>query len=389
MATVSKYFTKSGSKRWKVVVFGGRDPQTGKKKWIVRGGFKGPEGKKEATLTGARLELAINSGDYEDTRQQKPVLFRDVYAEWYGNYINTVRESTWSRTDGMFQNHILPAFGDKRVDTITTRDVQKVVKKWFEGTKANYKRWYNYVGSVMDYSLRQGYIKKNPCAAVVLPKHDDAAGDPFENFWTRDQMNHFFDCIDKKQDFDIFIMFRVLAFSGVRRGELLALTWQDVNFKDSSIRVNKTLTQGKKGRQIVQAPKTKAGRRTVPLDRETMAYLKQWRHVQQEQQLILGYNTLKPQQLVFANTRNGYHSLNTPGKRLKKIIRDNDLKPRITVHGFRHSFISNLLIAHVPITSVQRLVGHSDPTVILQTYAHVTQKEEREATATLADYMDI
>lgn len=383
MASIKKYATKDGKEFWRVQVFAGNDPQTGHKKYKVRRGFKT---KKEATVAAARLELAISNGDLENEKP-KPVFFRDVYEEWYGNYINTVRESTWARTAGMFNNHIVPAFGGKRIATITTKDVQKAVKRWFEFTSANYKRWYNYVSSVMDYAVRQGYMSKNPAKAVVLPHHDDLAGDKPENFWTKEQMNHFFACIDQENHFDVFIMFRVLAFTGVRRGELLALTWNDVSFKENSIKVNKTLTQGDKGHQIVQAPKTRAGRRTIPVDGQTMAYLKRWRRIQQETFLQLGINTMQPNQLLFTNTKNGYQSLNTPSKRLHKLQDDNGLTPRITIHGFRHSFISNLLIAGVPVTSVQKLVGHTDPTITLGVYAHVSAKQESEATAALAKYM--
>lgn len=158
MASLSQYKTKSGKELWRVQVFAGNDPQTGRKKYKVKRGFKT---KKEATIVVARLELAISNGDLEENKPT-PIFFKDVYKEWYGNYINTVRESTWARTVGMFNNHILPAFGDKRIATITTRDVQKAVKTWYEATTANYKRWFNYVESVMDYAVRQGYMNKNP-----------------------------------------------------------------------------------------------------------------------------------------------------------------------------------------------------------------------------------
>lgn len=383
MASISKYETKSGKVLYRVQVYMGVNPKTGRKQYKVKRGIDSP---KKATLVAARLELAVNNGDLQ-AEPSKNVTFREVYEEWYSVYIDTVRESTWARTAGMFDNHILPVFGKMRIAKITRRDVQEAVKKWFDETTANYRRWYNYVVAVIDYAVEMEYMKDNPAKGIKLPRHDDPAGDKDENFWTREQLIKFFSCIDKRDDFDIFIMFRVLAYSACRRGELLALEWDDVNFKDGAIRINKTVTQGERGKQIIQSTKTAAGKRTVPIDAETMNYLKEWRHVQQRRMLVLGYNTLQPHQLVFANTKNGYHCLNTPGKRLRKIMDDNKLEPRISIHGFRHSAISNMLIAGVPITAVQRIVGHSDPTVILQTYAHVSEKEERAATNALADYM--
>lgn len=380
---VGKYKTKDGKEMYRITISAGINQQTGKKKYITRRGF---ETKKKATLAGARLELAISKGDLD--KKPEHILFEDVYHEWYGNYINTVRESTYARTEGMFNNHILPEFGNKRIASITTRDVQQAVKKWFENTTANYKRWYNYVVAVMDYAVRQEYMVKNPAKAVILPKHEASIGDPPPKYWDKEQMNLFLSSIDRDASPDIYTMFRTLAFTGVRRGELLALEWQDVNFKENTIRVNKTLTQGENGRQIVQATKTRAGTRTIPVDKVTMNQLKTWRHLQQVKYFQLGMNTLNPQQLVFSNSKNGYHSLNTPSKRLRKILKDNKLKlPPITIHGFRHSFISNLLIAGVSVTAVQKIVGHASPEITLSVYAHVNEKQEREATDTLLEFM--
>lgn len=383
MSTITKYSLSNGQELYELLAYAGRDNQTGKKKYIHKRGFKT---KKEATLAGARLELAISKGNLE--KKPKDYLFLDVYHEWYDNYVNTVRESTYARTAGMFDNHILPEFGNKKISTITTRDVQKAVKKWFESTTANYKRWYNYVVAVMDYAVRQEYMDKNPAKSVVLPRHDDAFGDKPENFWDKEQVNTFLSAIDRDEKPEIYTMFRTLAFTGVRRGELLALEWADINFKDNSIRINKTLTQGKRGRQIVQSTKTRAGKRTIPVDKVTMNVLKQWRHQQQVKYFMLGFNTLNDTQLVFANSQNGYQSLNTPAKRLRKIQRDNNLSlPHLTIHGFRHSFISNLLIAGVPVTAVQKIVGHASPEITLKVYAHVNEKNEREATDRLLEYM--
>lgn len=84
-----------------------------------------------------------------------------------------------------------------------------------------------------------------------------------------------------------YTLFRVLAFCGLRRGECLALTWDDIDFSDKTMRINKTLTQGVKGKQIVQAPKTRKGRRTIVLDEFTIVTLKKWRLKQKQTFLIL------------------------------------------------------------------------------------------------------
>src|SRR5699024_2133987 len=163
MAYLSKYETKKGN-RWQFRLFNGIDQQTGKKKYIIRGGFATKKEANHASIKYASL-ADQNKLDIKKDKHR----FKDVYLDWYEIYKNTVRESTWNRTDGMFQNHILPSFGNKWIDTITTRDVQIAVNKWFKSTTANYKRWFNYTSSVIEFAIRQEYMTKNPCKNVILP----------------------------------------------------------------------------------------------------------------------------------------------------------------------------------------------------------------------------
>lgn len=381
MAYLGKYKTKNGEK-WQFKIFVGIDQQTGKKKYVTRRGFKTKKEANHASIKYASLADQNKLNIKKDKHR-----FKDVYPDWYEIYKNTVRESTWNRTDGMFQNHILPAFGDKWIDTITTRDVQLTVNKWFKTTTANYKRWFNYTSSVFEYAIKQEYITKNPTKNVVLPQHKGDYEEQLPNFWSKEQLNKFMGCIDQTKSLNIYTMFRVLAYTGCRRGELLALEWRDFNSDDKTLRIDKTLTQGKGGRQIVQAPKTRNSKRTIPLDAGTVAILKKWHIEQHKIMLMLGYNTLDKRQLIFSNTKNGYHSLNTPAKRLKKIIKDNDLKPSITIHGFRHSHISALLSAGVPVTTVQMRMGHASPEITLGVYSHITKQQSREAVDIFANYL--
>ncbi|BEI62546.1 integrase [Lactiplantibacillus plantarum] len=287
----------------------------------------------------------------------------------------------------MFDNHILPLFGNKRLRTITVNQCQRAVNLWFKEVTYNYKRWYNYLVSVFEYGLKHGYITHNPARMITMPVKPDSWGDKPDNFWDRDQLKTFFKCIDQQKEPEKYCLFRVLAFAGVRRGECLALTWQDIDFVHKTLRVNKTLTQGKRGKQIIQAPKTKKGRRTVSLDNTTVEILQRWHKQQREYYLFLGFNTLQPDQLVFANTKNGFKSLNTPGKWLKRIITDYHLTPSITVHGFRHSHASALFAAGATIKEVQTRLGHEDVATTLNVYTHVTKGQNQQAANKLANYL--
>lgn len=381
MASIKSYSTSNGDKRYKFQIYGGINPQTGKVTKTTRRGFKS---KKEATLEASRLELEISQGGI---KKENNIKFKEVYEQWYEAYINTVRESTYARTAGMFNNHILPEFGNKRIRTIQINEIQRAVNKWFKIAPNNFKKWFNYTTNVFTYAIKERYIDDNPCKLVNIPRKQVEYGDKPANFWDKQQLKKFFEYIDPEKQMEKYTLFRILAFCGLRRGECLALTWDDIDFSDKTMRINKTLTQGVKGKQIVQAPKTRKGRRTIVLDEFTLATLKKWRLKQKQTFLMLGFNTFKKSQLIFATRNNTHKCLNTPAKWLGKIINESNL-PKITVHGFRHSHASALFAAGASIKEVQERLGHEDVKTTMDIYTHVTDQQNQEAVNKLVNYLD-
>lgn len=379
MTEIKKYKNKKGDTLYKFQAYLGINPQTGKKKVTRRNGFKT---KREAELELSRLQSKF---EVQPTASQNNITFSEVYDQWYQTYINTVRVSTYARTQAMFDNHIIPAFGDKKIRTITIDDVQRAVNKWFKIAPASgYKRWYQYTCNVIDFAIKRQYMTgNNPAKAITLPKRKIDPGDKPDNFWDREQLNKFMTLVQGEEQYTLF---RTLAYSGLRRGECLALTWKDVNFESGEIRVNKTLTQGERGETIVQPPKTRAGYRSVPLDEETLTVLKKWRKRQMSAFFKMGVNAKSNEQLIFANRKNGYHSLNTPAKWMHSYIDNSDLKP-ITVHGLRKTYCTALVSAGLPIKEIQRRMGHDDIQTTLDVYSFVTKDEIKKATEKFEQYI--
>lgn len=384
---IKKYTKKDGSTAYMFKAYLGIDPQTGKPKRTTRRGF--------TSFTDAKRTLKkveFDATQSLDIKKECNKTFEQVYHEWYESYINTVRESTWNRTAGMFDNHILPALGKYRIRTITMAQCQTSLNKWFKITDRNYKRWFNYVQSVFEYAVRQGYITDNPAKLVVIPKKSAKSGKKSPNFWDRNQLQTFFKYIDSSNELEKYTLFRVLAFTGIRRGECLALTWNDLNTKKNTLSINKTLTQGVKGKQIIQATKTKKGTRVISLDDTTVFYLKKWQLEQKRELFMFGFNANESNQLVFATRNNTFKSLNTPKKWLDKTldeIKDDDITlPKITIHGFRHTHASALFSAGATIKEVQERLGHEDAQTTLNIYTHVTEKQDQEAVQKLVSFLD-
>lgn len=386
MTQIIEYKNQKGQKLYKFQAYLGIDEQTGKKKVTRRNGFKT---KREAELVLSRLQAQFEK---QGTSQQNNILFKDVYEEWYQSYINTVRVSTYARTRAMFTNHILPAFGNKRIRTIRIIDVQKAVNRWFEiAPVSGYKRWYQYTTNVFDYAIKMQYMSgNNPAKAITLPHRQIKPGDVPENFYDREELKLFFQGIDQKKEFDKYTLFRVLAYTGVRRGECLALTWGDIDLVKQQIRVNKTITQGLRGEIIVQPPKTKAGYRDIPLDSQTTAVLKKWQLLQKKFYFSRRQKFVD-KQLVFPSTRNGYRSFNLPKKWyttiLNRVNKNENVLKSITIHGFRKSYCTALISAGLPIKEVQRRMGHDDIQTTLDVYSFVTRDQIKASTHLFEQYI--
>ncbi|HJF87321.1 MAG TPA: site-specific integrase [Companilactobacillus farciminis] len=384
---IKKYTKKDGTTAYMFKAYLGIDQQTGKAIRTTRRGFKSPT---EAKTALKKIEYEATQGDVRKEIQNN-LTFQDVYDEWFPGYINTVRESTWYKRKKMFENHILPIFGKYRIRTITTSQIQKALNKWFKETTYNYKPWFNYTNKVFKYAILQRYIDDNPATRVIMPKKTEFE-DKTPNFWSKEQLQVFFNYIDPIKDLEKYTLFRVLAFTGIRRAECLALTWDDFNAQKKTLSINKTLAQGIKGKLRINNTKTKKGTRDISLDDLTVKTLQKWHIKERSDFFKRGINIDHPNQLIFPSTKNTFKSLNTPRKWYCKVMdqieNDNVDLPRITIHGFRHTHASALFAAGASIKEVQERLGHEDAQTTLNIYTHVTEKQDKEVAKKLVNYLN-
>lgn len=381
IGTIESYTLKNGEKLYRFQIYIGVDPLTGKELRTTRSKFKT---KKEAELALARLKLEIANGQYKKVQAET---YQEVYDLWVNVYEKTVEESTFVKTIGIFRNHILPAMGAYKIDKINVAICQRHVDEWMEKL-VNGDKTKSYASLVMRFAIKHGYIQSNPFDLVDLPRQRKkiSANQDIENFYTKEQLREFLECAEKQPNYKVYAFFRLLAFSGMRKGEALPLTWEDINFKDNEISIIKALGQGKSQRLYVKPTKT-GTERTIKMDEATMAILKEWKKKQQQTYLALGYNTLQKNQLVFSNTKNNFIQPTKTNDWLKSIINKNSL-PAISTHGFRHTHCSLLFEAGATIKSVQDRLGHSDVKTTMDVYAHVTASAKEDAIQKFEAYLN-
>lgn len=382
MTTIKSYTLKNGDKRYQFQVYVGIDPLTGKEQRTTRRGFKT---KKEAQLSLARLKLEIENGNF---KKEQAETFQEIYDIWMEQYPLTVEASTLRKTLSSFEIHILPSLGRYKIDKITVEVCQKAVNTWASKIK-HFVELKAYAARIFQFAMKRGYTQNNPMLLVETPiarKNATNQDEKLENFYPKEELKEFLSCLQKDGKYKNYALFRLLAYSGMRMGEAIALTWEDLNFKDNEIRISKSIARGLKAKQYLKT--TKSGHsRTIKMDEGTMAILKDWRKYQQMDYLKLGFNTLQPNQLVFSNTKNTYLQPSTIRKWIVRVQTKYNLN-EITTHGLRHTHCSLLFEAGASIKEVQDRLGHADAKITMNIYAHVSKRSQEVAVQKFEKFME-
>lgn len=380
MTQINKYTKKDGSTAYMFNAYVGRNPNTGKKVWRKRQGFK--------TKKQAQIALAEILKDIEEngivTNDLEIVRFQDLYNLWLEQQALNVKTSTLMDQKGFIEKHILPKLGEMKLADITVVQCQRLVNDAYsDGLKR-----YSYVRSVTAQIMRFGesleIMKDNPMKRTLLPRKKNE--EEKLKYYTKEELNHFFECLKRVGNYQQLIFFRVLAFTGARKSEVMALQWKDIDFQNKSINISKTVARDPDNNIVLQTPKTNSSKRTISIDGETAKMLNMWRMMQRSDYLRGGHNTSSEEQFLFTDRNNQLHKLAKPNQWLLSILKQHDL-PIITPHHFRHTHASLLLQAGVPIKEVSERLGHKDITITLEIYSHVMPEEKEKTAAKFANFV--
>jgi len=270
-------------------------------------------------------------------------------------------------------------------EKITIPYCQKVINKWNKKYK-DMKAVRIYASNVLDYAVNLKIIADNPFKHTKQPRKNEVKQDDSFNYYSSDELQTFLGFVEDKPMYHA--IFRTLAFTGFRRGELMALTWEDIDFDKKTISINKTCARGKDYKLIIQAPKTKSSLRTISIDDKTLNVLKHWKTQQRIESLKFGHNTMDKKQNVFTDiTTNKVLYPEHVNKALNDICSDNNFK-RIKVHGFRHVHCSLLFEAGLTLQEVQDRLGHGNISQTMNIYAHITEKQRDNVADKFANYIN-
>lgn len=367
---IKEYVKKNGEKAYMFKLYLGIDQDTKKPIRTTRRGFRT---QREARLAIADLEL--NGLSKPESEPQMIHTYEQIYNLWYEEYKTTVKASTLLKTERVFKNHILPAFGNKPIQDIKPMDAQNQMNIWHKKL-VRASMVMNYAGLVFDYAIRMQLINMNPTKVIKKPvRKESVREDKDMNFYDKDELKKFMAALENNNNFRAFVYFRLLAFTGMRKGESLALKWSDIDLEKQTLYINKAVSRSATGLYI-QTPKTPSSIRRISIDDKTVSILQE-------------YKKKSPDGLVFQSEDGGILSPAKPRKWYLTAMKNlpDDFK-QISIHGFRHTHASLLFEAGASIKDVQSRLGHSDIQTTMDVYTHVSKTAKEQLANRFNNYVD-
>jgi integrase len=176
----------------------------------------------------------------------------------------------------------------------------------------------------------------------------------------------------------VYIIAATALATGMRRSELLALRWQDIDLDRAVLRVERSLEQTKRAGLVFKAPKTRCGRRSITLPPSIVGELRTHWRAQQEQRLALGVGKAPEDALVFPTWEGKPRSPNAFTKEWTRTMADASIEG-ITFHSLRHTHASTLIGAGLDVLTISRRLGHGSPAITLSVYGHLFKPDDRAA----------
>ena len=292
----------------------------------------------------------------------------DYLDRWLSDAVRgTVRESTFSRDRYLVTNHIKPTLGRLKLKNLNALHLQSFYRERLDSglSGSTVQKIHHILHKALSQAVKWNLIPRNPADAVKAPT---ASSTKETHPLSASEARRL---LERARDDRLEALY-VLAFhTGMRRGELLGLKWEDVDLDGPTIRVRRTLTRSENGRRLsLGEPKTKKSRRIVRLTPRAVEALRRHRAKQAEEKLKAG-NLYQNQGLVFTT---GCGTPINPSNLLRRsfapLLKSAGL-PRITFHDLRHTCASLLFQRNVHPKLVQELLGHASIALTLDTYSHM------------------
>ena len=355
------------------------------------------------------------------------MLFELFAQKWLDSMKDHLAYSTYESYETFLCKRIIPHVKGYKLSKIKIPLIESFYKELAkEYSYATVKKCDNILGSMFKTAIRWGMIDVNPCINAKLPKMNKTTNEL--KFFTPEQSLQFLNSLDRiyqttykghqriddtgipymvndytesrKVPTQYKVFFNIALFCGLRKGEILALNWKDIDFDNLIINVNKSVTKTENG-VAYKNPKTYNSIRTVPFPKEITPLLKQYRKEYNLTKLRLG-DYWKGHGNLFIQADGSLMGRSTPYHYFKRHLKrynewvssSGEAKqngwstlPMIPLHGLRHSCATLLNYLEVNIIDISNILGHAQTSTTMNIYAHSFEKQKRVASDKIDEFL--
>lgn len=440
MANIKPITRKDGSICYQITVSLGRDKATGKQ--ILKYATYTPKEKaptkidKEVKTFAADFETKAKNGDLVSGDKMTVSEFVKV---WEKNWLPAKTPSVRENYMDILRLHFLPVIGHMKITAVRATHIDAIIRAGKDANAApsTIRDRFTVINSVFKYAYKKQYIRENPCQRCDdRPPVTMKTGKDIQ-FFNQDQSRRFLRdaltmeyevkfgqrgrkskktgktytvkgyTVNKSVSLQWRLYFTMAIYGTFRRGEMIALTWNDIDEKKRIISIDKAVAMTKK-ETYTKGPKTDAGIRELHMPEEVFTLLAAWKKEQAALCMKLGTawkghrNGMKEdgktpdsfdENNIFIQTDNGLQMhLSTPNHKFHEICdlynatraKEEDKLPRIRLHDLRHTGATLQLGNHVDIETVSHRLGHAKASVTLDIYGHALPENDKQAAETLA-----
>ncbi|GMG65572.1 site-specific integrase [Tetragenococcus halophilus] len=350
------------------------NPVTGRRKRIVRKNFSS---KKEAESKEQELRIVLLDQKMPKEIYTVQLLFELLMIEDSKDkkisYLTSQKYNYHAHIEEYFRDAIISRLNYQSI--ITFRE--NLIAKGLNNNTVN--KIMVLLKKILDVAIRYQVLEVNPCRLIKKLPLDKTQ----MCYWTLEEYLAFDQSISSHEKiFKVF--FRIAFFTGMRKGEILALKWEDIDFKQSIIYVNKTVIKIN-GKEYFSDTKTKAGMRCISINQKLTSFLKEWKGEQQG--ILRSYykeDSLETIRVFEVAPFCFLDSGNIRKKYEKLLKRNSKLKP-IRIHDFRHSHVAMLINFGADPYLIKERLGHESIQTTYDIYGHLYPSKQK----TIADQIDL
>lgn len=304
----------------------------------------------------------------------------EYFDQWLESVKPSLRIRTWERYEGLVRNHLVPLVGRNKLHRLNSSDVQSAIN----GATAKglspltVKQLYVVINKGLKMAASWGLLPRNPAEHVILPRVEHKQVEMIQP----EAIKQLFTKASEDRHYPLLVL---MATTGARVGELLALRWEDVDLDGGTINIEHTLENSRANGIKLAPTKTDKSRRQIPVPPMAVQALRAHRADQNERRLSLGDVYNSEIDFVFAtDIGTGINHSNLNNRWWKPLVASVGLPKGTRMHHLRHSVASIALHENVPGATVSAMLGHSNTATTYRIYSHALPDSLKEASDAVA-----